>query len=299
MSNPRYTALQTLRDWLRYAVTRFNRAGLVFGHGTDNAYDEAAYLLLHTLHLPPDTLEPFLDARLLESEREALMAIIERRIRERLPAAYLTGEAWLRGRRFAVDRNVLVPRSPIAELLDQGLEPWVTDADAVESVLDLCTGSGCLAILAAEAFPGARVAAADVSPAALAVAERNVADYGLTERMELYLSDLLSDVPSQAFDVILCNPPYVNSASMAALPAEYRHEPALGLDGGADGMDLVRRILAEAPAFLAPQGILLLEIGHERPHFEAAFPHLHPVWLDTAATRDHILLLTRDQLLAP
>ncbi|MGE4337728.1 MAG: 50S ribosomal protein L3 N(5)-glutamine methyltransferase [Pigmentiphaga sp.] len=299
MSNARYTALQTLRDWLRFAVTRFNRAGLVFGHGSDNAYDEAAYLLLHTLHLPPDTLEPFLDARLLESEREALMAIIERRIRERLPAAYLTGEAWLRGRRFAVDRNVLVPRSPIAELLDQGLEPWIPDPDAVGSVLDLCTGSGCLAILAAEAFPGARVAAADVSPAALAVAERNVADYGLEDRMVLYRSDLLSEVPPQAFDVILCNPPYVNSASMATLPAEYRHEPALGLDGGADGMDLVRRILAQAPGFLAPHGVLVLEIGHERPHFDAAFPHLQPVWLDTAGTHDHILLLTRDQLLEP
>lgn len=298
MSNARYAALQTLRDWLRYAVTRFNRAGLVFGHGSDNAYDEAAYLLLHTLHLPADTLEPFLDARLLESEREALLAIIERRIRERLPAAYLTGEAWLRGRRFVVDRNVLVPRSPIAELLDHGLEPWIPDPDAVASVLDLCTGSACLAILAAEAFPAARVAGADLSPAALAVAERNVADHGLEDRIALYRGDLLSAVPPQAFDLILCNPPYVNSASMAALPAEYRHEPALGLDGGTDGMDLVRRILAQAPAFLAPHGVLVLEIGHERPHFEAAFPHLQPVWLDTAATRDHILLLTREQLLA-
>ncbi|MCK9513180.1 MAG: 50S ribosomal protein L3 N(5)-glutamine methyltransferase [Pigmentiphaga sp.] len=298
MSNARYAALQTLRDWLRYAVTRFNRAGLVFGHGSDNAYDEAAYLLLHTLHLPADTLEPFLDARLLESEREALLAIIERRIRERLPAAYLTGEAWLRGRRFVVDRNVLVPRSPIAELLDHGLEPWIPDPDAVASVLDLCTGSACLAILAAEAFPAARVAGADLSPAALAVAERNVADHGLEDRIALYRGDLLSAVPPQTFDLILCNPPYVNSASMAALPAEYRHEPALGLDGGTDGMDLVRRILAQAPAFLAPHGVLVLEIGHERPHFEAAFPHLQPVWLETAATRDHILLLTREQLLA-
>ena len=296
MSNPRYATLHTLRDWLRYAVTRFNRAGLVFGHGTDNAYDEAAYLLLHTLHLPPDTLEPFLDARLLDSERETLLGVIERRIRERLPAAYITGEAWLRGRRFVVDNNVLVPRSPIAELLDEGLAPWVEEPLAVERVLDLCTGSGCLAILAAQAFPAATVMGADISAAALAVAQRNVADYGLEARVQLVQSDLLDGVAPQPFDVIVCNPPYVNAEAMANLPPEYRQEPALGLAGGTDGMDLVRRILAQVPHYLADHGILILEIGHERAHFEAAFPHLEPVWLDTAATQDNLLLLTRAAL---
>lgn len=297
MSNPRYATLHTVRDWLRYAVTRFNRAGLVFGHGSDNAYDEAAYLILHTLHLPPDTLDPFLDARLLESEREAILGVLERRIRERIPAAYITGEAWLRGRRFFVNPNVLVPRSPIAELLDDGLEPWVEDPLAISRVLDLCTGSGCLAILAAEAFPHADVVGADISAAALEVAQRNVRDYGLEDRLQLIQSDLLDDLPADPFDLIICNPPYVNAQSMALLPPEYRQEPALGLHGGEDGMDIVRRLLQTAAEFLSPHGLLVLEIGHERPHFEAAFPELQPVWLQTAGTSDHILLLTRDALL--
>ncbi len=295
----RYAPLHTLRDWLRYAVTRFTRAGLVFGHGSDNAYDEAAYLLLHTLHLPADTLEPFLDAHLLDSEREAVLAVIERRVRERLPAAYLTGEAWLRGRRFAVDQNVLVPRSPIAELLDEGLDAWLGDEHGeVRAVLDLCTGSGCLAIIAAEVFPHAQVVAADISGPALAVARRNVRDYGLEDRIAVVQADLLQGVPEQAFDLIVCNPPYVNAEAMSALPPEYRHEPQLGLDGGTDGMDLIRRIVADAPRYLSEHGVLILEIGHERPHFEAAFPHLQPIWLATETTQDSILLLERSQLSA-
>lgn len=293
----RYAALQTLRDWLRYAVSRFNRAGLVFGHGTDNAYDEAAYLLLHTLHLPPDLLDPFLDAHLLESECEAIREVIERRINERLPAPYLTGEAWLRGRRFHVDTNVIIPRSPIAELLDEGLAPSISDPYAVERVLDMCTGSGCLAILAAQAFPLAEVVGVDASDAALGVAARNIAEYGLEDRITLYKSDLFNDLPEQTFELIICNPPYVNARSMAQLPPEYQHEPAMALHGGDDGMDLVRRIIADAPRYLSEDGILILEIGHERPYFEAAFPELSPLWLETAGTTDSVMLLHRSELI--
>lgn len=292
----RYANLLTVRDWLRYAVSRFSRAGLSYGHGTDNAYDEAAYLILHTLHLPPDTLDPFLDARLLDSERAAIRDILERRVNERMPAAYLTGEAWLRGRRFRVDANVIVPRSPIAELLDDALAPWVEDALSVQNIMDMCTGSGCLAILAAEAFPQAHIDAVDLSDAALAVARRNVNAYELQERISLHRSDLYNDLPQKEYDLIICNPPYVNEASMQALPAEYRHEPHMALAGGDDGMSLVRRILAKAPRYLAPGGHLLLEIGHEREHFEAAFPGLAPVWLETAQAQDQILLLEREQL---
>ncbi|MCZ4330851.1 50S ribosomal protein L3 N(5)-glutamine methyltransferase [Castellaniella denitrificans] len=296
MSSP-HTELLTLRDLLRWSISRFHAAGLVFGHGSDNAWDEAAYLLLHGLHLPPDTLDPFLDARLLERERQRCVDLIHERINTRKPAAYLTGEAWLQGERFLVDERVIVPRSPIAELLAEGLAPWIEDPDAVGQALDLCTGSGCLAILAAHAFGHATVDAVDVSTDALAVAQSNIELHGLRDRVQALRSDLLSQVPAdRRYDLIVCNPPYVNEQSMKGLPPEYRHEPRLALAGGADGMDLVRRILADAPRFMAPEGLLVLEIGHERAHFEAAFPELEPVWLDTAATTDQILLLRRAQL---
>ncbi|OZI70721.1 50S ribosomal protein L3 N(5)-glutamine methyltransferase [Bordetella genomosp. 12] len=288
--------LQTLRDLIRYAVSRFHAGAVALGHGSDNAWDEAVYLVLHGLHLPPDTLDPFLDARVLSEERDRVLSLIDRRVNERIPAAYLTQEAWLRGQRFYVDQRVIVPRSPIAELLDHGLSPWVQDPESVDRALDMCTGSGCLAILAALAFPHARVDAVDVSADALAVAGRNVADYGLEDRVALHQSDLFDALPEAAYDVIVCNPPYVNSQSMAELPAEYRAEPSLALAGGLDGMDLVRRILQAAPRYLTPQGVLVLEIGHERDHFEAAFPDLQPLWLDTEQASDQILLLTREQL---
>lgn len=288
--------LLTLRDLIRYGVSRLNGAQVALGHGSDNAWDEAVYLTLHALHLPLDTLEPFLDARVLSEERNRVLELIDRRVTERLPAAYLTNEAWLRGHRFYVDQRVIVPRSPIAELLDEGLAPWVQDALAVENVLDMCTGSGCLAILSALAFPYAHVDAVDVSPDALEVARRNVDDYGLADRLDLHESDLFDSVPPCQYDVIICNPPYVNSGSMDALPQEYRHEPQLALAGGDDGMDLVRRILEAAPRFLKPEGVLVLEIGHERDFFEAAFPQLSPVWLDTEQASDQLLLLTREQL---
>jgi ribosomal protein L3 glutamine methyltransferase len=288
--------LLTLRDLIRYGVSRLNAAQVALGHGSDNAWDEAVYLTLHALHLPLDTLEPFLDARVLSEERNRVLELIDRRVTERLPAAYLTNEAWLRGHRFYVDERVIVPRSPIAELLDEGLSPWVQDPLAVENVLDMCTGSGCLAILSALAFPHAHVDAVDVSPDALDVARRNVDDYGLADRLDLHESNLFDSLPARQYDVIVCNPPYVNSGSMSALPQEYRHEPELALAGGGDGMDLVRRILEAAPRFLAQEGVLVLEIGHERDFFDAAFPQLSPVWLDTEAASDQLLLLTREQL---
>ncbi len=292
-----HSELLTLRDLLRWAISRFQAAGLHFGHGSDNAWDEAAYLLLHGLHLPLDTLEPFLDARLLERERQRCVDLIQQRIITRKPAAYLTGEAWLQGQRFLVDERVIVPRSPIAELLAGALSPWIAEPESVSRVMDLCTGSGCLAVLAAQAFEYAQVDAADISPEALEVARSNIALHGLEGRVHALLSDGFDQVPEgTGYDVILCNPPYVNSQSMAALPPEYRHEPRLALAGGPDGMDLVRRIVRDAPRFLAPEGLLVLEIGHERAHFEAAFPRLDPVWIETETTTDQIMLLRREQL---
>jgi len=288
--------LFTLRDLLRYAISQFNASKLSFGHGSDNAWDEAVYLLLHTLHLPLDTLDPFLDARVLPDERQRFLRLVERRISERLPAAYLTGEAWLQGHRFVVDERVIVPRSPISELLMDALSPWVSDPDNVDYVLDLCTGSGCLAVLAAMAFPNAQVDAVDISEHALEVADANIEQFGLDGRMTTHRSDLFDQLPQCEYQVIVCNPPYVNTRSMEALPQEYRHEPVLALAGGEDGMDLVRRLLKDAPDYMAPEGLLILEIGNEYEHFLAAFPDLDPVWLSTQNTEDQILLLTREQL---
>ncbi|MGS1004316.1 50S ribosomal protein L3 N(5)-glutamine methyltransferase [Burkholderia glumae] len=292
------TPFQTVRDLVRYAVTRFSAAQLAFGHGSDNAYDEAVYLVLHTLHLPLDTLEPFLDARLLADEIDAVLQRIERRAGERLPAAYLTNEAWMHGHRFYVDERVIVPRSFIGELLDDGLQPYVADPEQVGAVLELCTGSGCLAVLAAEAFPNAEIDAVDLSEDALAVAEINVADYRLDHRIALHHGDLYAPLPAERladpelrYDVILSNPPYVNAASMAALPDEYRHEPEMALAGGDDGMDVVRRILREAKKWLKEDGVLVVEIGNERPHVEAAFGGLDLIWLPTSAGDDCVFLI--------
>ena len=298
LSDPR-SVLLTVRDLIRYGVSRLNASGVHFGHGSDNAWDEAIYLVLHALHLPPDQLDPFLDARVLSDERAKALALIDRRCDERLPAPYLTQEAWLQGFHFYVDQRVIVPRSPIAELLVRHVEPWIQRPDEVNSVLDLCTGSGCLAIIAAHAFSQALVDATDISRDALDVATRNVAEHGLQERVSLYHGNLFEPLPADCrYDLILSNPPYVNSESMAALPEEYRREPELALAGGIDGMDVVTAILERAAEFLSDEGLLLIEIGHERHHFEAAFPHLDPVWLDTTGASDQILLLTREQLLS-
>ena len=289
-------ALQTVRDLIRYGVSRFNQTKLSFGHGSDNAWDEAVYLVLNALHLPPDQLEPFMDARVLPEERQRALAYIDARCDRRVPAPYLTHEAWLQGYAFYVDERVIVPRSPIAELLMTQLSPWILDPYEVTGILDLCTGSGCLAIIAAHQFPDAFVDATDISAQALEVALRNVTEHGLTDRLNLHQGNLYDPLPVLArYDLIICNPPYVNSQSMLNLPAEYKHEPTLALAGGTDGMDLVRTILEQAPAHLNDQGILLLEIGHERTYFEAAFPDLEPIWLDTAQASDQILLLNREQ----
>lgn len=288
--------LHTLRDCLRFAVTHFNEAGLFFGHGSDNAWDEAVYLTLHTLHLPLDRLEPFLDARLLPKEKSALLRIYERRVQERIPAAYLTKEAWLGEHRFYVDERVIVPRSFIAELLDEQLTPWIEDPWQVETALDLCTGSGCLAILAALNFPEARVDAIDLSPDALAVARKNVDDYQLQERVRLIESDGMNALGDERYDLIISNPPYVDAASVAALPPEYLKEPELALGSGEDGLDFTRRILAEAKARLNPGGILVVEIGHNRDVLEAAYPQLPFTWLDTAAGDQYVFMLRQEEL---
>jgi ribosomal protein L3 glutamine methyltransferase len=289
--------LITVRDFLRWAVSRFNEAGLHFGHGTQDAYDEAAYLILHALHLPHDRLEPFLDASLVAYEREALFALLGCRVRERLPAPYLTHEAWLGDFSFYVDERVIVPRSHIAELLlDDPLMPWLADPDAVETALDLCTGSGCLAILLAHAFPRAHVDAADISRDALDVAAKNVADYGLGERIELVRSDLFAGLAGRRYDVIISNPPYVTGEAMRALPAEYRHEPVLALASGEDGLDAVRGILGGARNHLKPGGILAVEVGGNRAIVENAFPQLPFIWLESANGEGMVFLLQREQL---
>ncbi|HTR58532.1 MAG TPA: 50S ribosomal protein L3 N(5)-glutamine methyltransferase [Casimicrobiaceae bacterium] len=296
--NPLTQELETVRDWLRYAVSRFTAGGLAFGHGTTNAYDEAAYLVLHTLKLPLDRLEPFLDARLTHAERQEVLDIVDRRVDQRIPAAYLTREAWLGDFRFYVDERVLIPRSYIAELLPEGLLPWISDPARIETALDLCTGSGCLAILLAHHFPNADVDAADISSDALAVALRNVSDHGLQGRVNLIRSDLLSNLTEKNYDLIVSNPPYVNAMSMEELPPEYRHEPQLALAGGDDGLDAVRTIVARAAEFLNPEGLLVVEVGENRAVTEAAFPRLPFIWLATPSSEDRVFLLRREDLVA-
>lgn len=290
----------TIRDLLRYAVSRFNAAKLAFGHGNKNALDEAAYLILHTLHLPLDNLEIYLEARLLPVEIANVLKVIERRTIERVPAAYITNEAWLGTYPFYVDERVIVPRSFIAELIPSYFSPWVNDPDEITSILELCTGSGCLSIMLADAFPNAHVDAVDISKDALAVAKQNVETYGLQERITLLESDVYGAVPDKKYQLIISNPPYVNSASMTELPQEYVHEPRLALcgnaEGGNDGMDLVRKIIKGAKSRLTPNGILMVEIGHERPFAERAFPDLEFTWLSTSAGDDMVFLLTADQL---
>ncbi|WP_345810826.1 50S ribosomal protein L3 N(5)-glutamine methyltransferase [Paraburkholderia sp. PREW-6R] len=286
----------TVRDVLRFAVSRFNQAELSFGHGSANAYDEAVYLVLHTLHLPLDLLDPFLDAKLTSGEIDAVLNVIERRATERVPAAYITQEAWMHGFRFHVDERVIVPRSFIGELLADGLQPYVEDPEQVSAVLELCTGSGCLAILAAHAFPNADIDAVDLSAPALEVAARNVADYKLDDRVALFEGDLYAPLAQRRYDVIISNPPYVNAAAMQALPAEYRHEPDMALAGGADGMDIVRRIMAQARNWLTDEGVLVVEIGNEREHVEAAFGGLDLVWLTTSAGDDNVFLIQATDL---
>jgi ribosomal protein L3 glutamine methyltransferase len=290
------TPYTTLRDLLRHAVTRFNTEGLTFGHGSSNAFDEAAYLLLHSLKLPLDKLEPFLDAKLLPDEIKQLLAVIERRAQERVPAAYLTNEAWLGDYRFYIDERVIVPRSFIAELIPEQFSPWVQDPDTVLNILELCTGSGCLSIMLADAFPFAKIDAVDISADALAVAKLNLDMYQLHDRITLIESDLYTKLHKKKYDLIITNPPYVNSTSMSTLPAEYQHEPQIALAGGVDGMDLVRKIVAGAKERLNKEGVLIVEIGNEYLHTETAFAKHELTWLSTSAGDEAIFLLTAAQL---
>jgi ribosomal protein L3 glutamine methyltransferase len=286
----------TVLEMIERMAARLDEAGVSFGHGTTNARDEAAWLTLWALGLPLDNLDGVAARELDRADQARVNALIDERITSRMPAAYLTQEAWLQGVRFHVDERAIVPRSFIAELLADGsIDPWL--GEHTRAVLDLCTGNGSLAVLVAMAYPDVQVEAADLSEDALAVARINVDRHGLAERVRLVHSDLFAALPGR-YDLIVCNPPYVNTLSMAALPAEYQAEPDLALAGGEDGMDLVRRILREAPAHMNDHGVLVLEIGNERAHFEAAFPLLEAVWLDTSAGPDMVVLLTREALAA-
>lgn len=295
-SDNRLDDLITVRDWLRYGASRFTAEGIVFGHGTATATDEAAYLILHTLHLPIDELEPWLDCRLTRAERAAIAQILDQRIATRKPAPYLTGEAWIRGHRFHVDERVIVPRSYIGELLCDGLSAVTSGDTPMVRVLDLCTGSGCLAILAALAFPDAEVDATDISKAALEVAARNVADYGLEQRIRLVEADLFPPKAAR-YDLILANPPYVAAEAVAAFAPEHRAEPAIAHAGGADGLDIVRRILSEAGRHLTPEGQLVVEIGTGADLLEAEFPDLPFLWLDTETSEREVFVLPASALM--
>jgi len=289
--------LVTVRDWLRYAVSRFNRAGIFCGHGVDNTYDEAVWLILSTLSLPLDRLEPFLDACIPSNERVALLDNIEYRTVERIPTAYLVHEAWLGTYRFHVDERVIIPRSWFAELLDDNaFAPWIKDPETVTGALDMCTGSGCLAILMAETFPNADIVAADISADALAVAQRNIAEYELNERIESVQSDLFASLDGRQFDLILCNPPYVTTESMGRLPPEYLHEPALALVAGEDGLNIVRCLLSMSARHLHPGGILAVEVGHNRELVENAFPELPFTWLTARCGVSGVFVLRREDL---
>ena len=296
MNTQQTTPFSTVRDLLRYAVTRFTREKLFFGHGSENAYDEAAYLILHTLSLPIDRLEPFLDAHLLPEEIASVMDIIERRVTDRIPAAYLTGEAWLQGYSFHVERGVIIPRSFLAELIVEQFSPWVYDPDGITDILELCTGSGCLAIMLADQFPNATVDAVELSPAALGVAQMNIDRYGMRDRIQLHHADLYDGIPDKRYQLIVTNPPYVNQSSMENLPPEYLHEPQMALAGGFDGMDIVRRIVRTAGERLTDDGLLIVEIGNEAEHAIAAFPELELTWLSTSGGDDRVFLLTAEQL---
>lgn len=293
--------LRTVRDFIRYGVSRFNEAELDYGHGTTNAFDEAVFMVLEGLDLPIDQLDPYLDARLTSPERERLAGLLHDRVTTRKPASYLLNRAYIQGIPFYVDERVLVPRSFIGEILFSDLIggddfTLIEDPTEMEKVLDLCTGSGCLAILAARIFPEATVDAVDLSPDALEVAKRNVADSGYEDRVTLFEGDLFAPLKTRKYDVIITNPPYVDAEAMAVLPPEFRHEPAMALGSGEDGLDIVRRILKEAAKHLTPDGGLLCEIGRGREILEADYPDLDFFWVETANSFGEVFWLTRDQL---
>lgn len=289
--------LITVRDWIRYAVSQFEASDIFYGHGTDNAYDEAVWLIMSAVHLPMDTLNNFLDARLTTAERVKLTDLIEQRITQHKPTAYLVKEAWLQGLKFYVDERVLIPRSFIAELLAQELSPWIEFPEMVESAADICTGSGCLGVLLASTFPNAAIDVIDISQDAIDVANINIANYGLENQITAIQSDMFTALKGKTYDLIISNPPYVDAPSMAALPAEYQNEPQLALGSGVAGLDHTHTILREAGKHLNDDGILIVEIGHNREALEAAYPNIVFNWLEVSSGNAFVFLLTKSQLL--
>ncbi|MCR9386962.1 50S ribosomal protein L3 N(5)-glutamine methyltransferase [Vibrio metoecus] len=287
--------LHTLQDMIRWTVSRFNAANLFYGQGTDNAWDEAVQLILPTLYLPIDVPPHVLSSRLTSSERLRVVERVIKRINDRTPVAYLTNKAWFCGLEFYVDQRVLVPRSPIGELIQNRFEPWLIEEPT--RIMDLCTGSGCIAIACANAFPEAEVDAIDISVDALQVAEQNIQDHGLEQQVFPIRSDLFRDLPQEQYDLIVTNPPYVDQEDMDSLPSEFRHEPELGLAAGSDGLKLARRILANAPLYLKENGVLVCEVGNSMVHMMEQYPHIPFTWLEFENGGHGVFLLTREQLI--
>ena len=290
------TELSSIRDWLRYAVSRFEDSDVFFGHGTSNAYDEAIWLIFGFLHLPHDTIDNFLDADLTGKEKKDLLFLIEKRIKDKIPTAYLLNEAWLRDYKFYVDERVIVPRSLIAELLSENLYPWIDDPEKIFSALDLCTGSGCLGIMMAHSFQNAMIDLVDLSKKALQVAEININHYGLNDRTELIQSDLFNALKGKKYDLIISNPPYVNKTSVDSFPMEFLKEPSMALGSGEDGLDHTVRIIKEAKSLLNDDGILIVEIGHNKEVLLNKFPKLQFQWLDVSLGNDFVFMLQKSQL---
>ena len=288
--------LSSIRDWLRYAVSQFEDSDVFFGHGTSNAYDEAVWLIFGFLHLPHDTIENFLDAHLTSKEKKDLSFLIEKRINDKIPTAYLLNEAWLRDYKFYVDERVIVPRSLIAESLSENLYPWIDDPEKIYSALDLCTGSGCLGIMMAHSFQNAMIDLVDLSEKALQVAEINVNHYGLHDRIELIQSDLFDRLKGKKYDLIISNPPYVNQTSVDSFPMEFLKEPSMALGSGEDGLDHTIRIIHEAKQYLNDDGMLIVEIGHNKEILLKKFPKLQFQWLDVSLGNDFVFMLEKSQL---
>lgn len=290
-----HAELKTIRDFIRYATSQFNKAGIYYGHGTDNAWDEAVALVLHTANLKHDVNHAVLDANLISEERSKLFELIDKRANDRVPVPYLTNEAWFLEQPFYVDERVLIPRSPIAELIENQFAPFIEE-DQVQAVLDLCTGSSCIAIGCAQAFPEASVDASDISSEALIVANINVLKHHVEDRVTLHQSDLFTNLPQKKYDIIVSNPPYVSLEEMAALPNEYKHEPALGLAAGTDGLDLAKRILRDALHYLQPHGILVVEVGNSEVALAEQYPDVPFTWLEFERGGGGVFLLTAEQL---